>query len=188
MLGDALFSLFVDSLGTIEDFGGYSAIVLLVFHGMITPFRCLCCRRHGQSVVRAFWQEVRLFFFDMALYLLFTVVWQLAYDFLGKQIVKEDIIAIQLVYINGMIIAIEVFIHILWYVNLRKQNRRTRSQPAGVQLTRSYRNDGLPAAVAMGGASPPGEPRASSPTPTTPPTDSLASRLRPPPSASPTAT
>lgn len=93
-----------DTLGCLEDFGEYAITIHLTVHCFAFVFSCLFNKKIRRIWRKVFYRESMLFVFDIALYTLLTGIRCLEDKILTTPFDKERIIAIQLVYINLVVI------------------------------------------------------------------------------------
>ncbi len=100
---------FREIAGLIEDFFPYTLIGCSIYHLVVLLLRFLRCNA-WKSAIRMLKNEVLLLLLDLVLYVLMTSVWAFATVVLDISLVKEQVIDVQLIYLNAIILVFEIVI------------------------------------------------------------------------------
>ena len=115
-----------DISGLLGAFFEYHVIVFCIYHLFAFSIRC---RKHqrGNQVVQLLKKELLLMFVDIGLYVILTGLWTFASLLWNVTVLKDQIIGIQLVYINAIILVVEI---VILTVDLMRNHRQHERLPS----------------------------------------------------------
>ena len=111
--------------GRLEDFFPYTLVGCSVYHLVVLLLRFLRCNA-WKSLIRQLKNEVLLLLLDLVLYILMTSVWTFAMVATDVTLIKEQVIDVQLIYLNAIILVLEIVILV---VDLMRNHQQLERPP-----------------------------------------------------------